>query len=77
MNSIYDESPGSYGDVVRRCLDCSFDIRDKSFDNDEFQAAVFESIVTPLARDLEAFNAAVPAHMAERSSKWGGQSDYF
>ena len=69
LNSVYDNSPGNYGDVVRRCLDCPFDIRDKSLDNDDFQAAVFETIVIPLAKDLEAFTAKLPRHTAERPSK--------
>lgn len=75
LNSVYDESGGNYGDAVRRCLDCPFDLRDKSFDNDDFQAAVFETIVTPLAKDLEAFTGVVPHHTAphhtaaERPSK--------
>lgn len=69
LNSVYDNSGGNYGDVVRRCLECPFDIRDKSLDNDDFQAAVFETIVTPLAKDLEAFTAKLPRHTAERPSK--------
>ena len=53
---VYSESGYRYGDVVRRCLKCPPDIRDASLDNEEFQEAVFESIVTPLRQDFEDFN---------------------
>lgn len=54
LDKVYDESGCRYGDVVRRCLVCPFDFRDLSLDNDEFQGAVFDTIVTPLIQDLEA-----------------------
>lgn len=53
---VYSESGERYGDVVRRCLKCPPDVRDASLDNEEFQAAVFDSIVTPLSQDFEDFN---------------------
>ena len=56
LDNVYSESGGRYGDVVRRCLFCPFDMRDASLDNEEFQEAVFDSIVTPLMQDLEDFN---------------------
>ena len=52
---VYYERGARFGDVVRRCLECPFDIRDKTFDNDEFQDIVFDSIVMPLRRELEDF----------------------
>ena len=55
LDQVYDESGGNYGDVVRRCLFCPFDVRKASVDNDDFQEAVFDNIVTPLFDDLEAF----------------------
>ena len=55
LPSVYTESGERYGDVVRRCLRCPFDIRDISMDNVEFQAAVFDWIVTPLKEDFENF----------------------
>ncbi|KAI4120030.1 MAG: hypothetical protein LQ338_007210 [Usnochroma carphineum] len=55
LDLVYNESGGRYGDVVRRCLHCSFDVKDKTFENDKFQEAVLDSIVTPLMQDLEAF----------------------
>ena len=56
IDYVYNESGSRYGDVVRRCLKCPPDIRDASLDNEEFQEAVFESIVTPLRQDFEDFN---------------------
>jgi len=55
LDYVYDESGTRYGDVVRRCLSCPFDVRDASLDNDDFQALVFEHIVTPLTDDLKDF----------------------
>ena len=56
IDYVYSESGSRYGDVVRRCLKCPPDVRDASLDNEEFQEAVFESIVTPLRQDFEDFN---------------------
>ena len=56
IDYVYSESGNRYGDVVRRCLKCPPDVRDASLDNEEFEAAVFESIVTPLKQDFEDFN---------------------
>ena len=56
IDHVYCESGSRYGDVVRRCLKCPPDVREASFDNEEFQEAVFESIVTPLRQDFEDFN---------------------
>lgn len=56
IDYVYNESGSRYGDVVRRCLKCPPDVRDASLDNEEFQEAVFESIVTPLKQDFEDFN---------------------
>ncbi|CAL8582763.1 hypothetical protein XPA_008408 [Xanthoria parietina] len=44
-----------YGDVVRRCLECPFDVRDKSLENETFQKAVFDAIVLPLREELDNF----------------------
>lgn len=56
IDHVYDESGNRYGDVVRRCLKCPPDVRNASLDNEEFEEAVFESIVTPLRQDFEDFN---------------------
>ncbi|KAL8844629.1 MAG: hypothetical protein Q9176_001141 [Flavoplaca citrina] len=44
-----------YSDVVRRCLECPFDVRKKTLNNEIFQKAVFDSIVVPLREELENF----------------------
>ncbi|KAL8682356.1 MAG: hypothetical protein Q9224_006786, partial [Gallowayella concinna] len=49
-----------YGDVVRRCLECPFDIREKNLENEIFQRAVFDFIVLPLREELESFMGGVP-----------------
>lgn len=56
LDNVYNESGSRYGDAVRRCLLCPFDLRDASLDNEEFQQAVFTSIVTPLMQDLGDFD---------------------
>ena len=45
----------TYGDVVRRCLECPFDVHEKNLDNETFQRAVFERIVLPLHEELKNF----------------------
>lgn len=52
---IHTEMGISYEDAVRRCLKCPPDVRDANLDNEEFQAAVFDKIVTPLRDDFEIF----------------------
>ena len=55
LDGVYDESGGRYGDVVQRCLLCLFDMRDVSFDNEDFQDAVYNDVVIPLMNDLKDF----------------------
>jgi len=55
MPAVYTEGGERYGDVVRRCLKCPPNVRDASLDSEEFQAAVFDTIVTPLRQDFEDF----------------------
>lgn len=55
LRSVYNEMGIPYGDAVRRCLSQPFDVRDMSFDNEEFQQKVFDEIVTPLSNDLSNF----------------------
>ena len=52
---VYSERGSKVGDVVRRCLECPFDVRDKSLDNPTFQDLVFCHIVQPLRDELENF----------------------
>ena len=56
LSEIDTEIGGHYGDVVRRCLYCSFDVRDASLDDEKFEQAVFENVVTPLIEDIEVFD---------------------
>ena len=55
IDLVYDEMGDTYGDVVRRCLLQPFDVRNMSLNNEEVQLRVYESIVVPLAEDLENF----------------------
>ena len=56
LDEVYNESGGHYGDVVRRCLYCSFDVRDASLDDEKFEQDVFDYVVTPLIKDIEVFD---------------------
>lgn len=56
LDHVENEGGNRYGDVVRRCLFCPFDIRDFSVDNEAFQQIVFDNIVTPLVDNLNDFN---------------------
>lgn len=53
---VYDEMGILYGDVVRRCLLQSFDVRELSLDIEEVQQMVLDDVVTPLVDDLNNFN---------------------
>lgn len=44
-----------YGDVIRRCLECPFDVREKDLGNETFQRIIFESVVLPLREEFESF----------------------
>lgn len=53
---IYDEMGIPYGDVVRRCLFQTFDVRELSLDIEDVQQKIFDDVVTPLVEDLNNFN---------------------
>ena len=53
---IYDEMGIPYGDVVRRCLFQTFDVRELSLDIEEVQQKILDGVVTPLIEDLNNFN---------------------
>ena len=59
IDYVYHEGGERYGDVVRRCLRNPPDVRDAHLDNEEFQQAVFNSIVSPLREDFEDFNGSL------------------
>ena len=56
LDEVDTEIGGHYGDVVRRCLYCSFDVRNASLDDEKFEQDVFENVVTPLIEDIEVFD---------------------
>ncbi|KAL8752171.1 MAG: hypothetical protein Q9184_005820 [Pyrenodesmia sp. 2 TL-2023] len=55
-NRVYNEMGIPYGDVVRRCLFQTFDVRELSLDIEEVQQKVLDNVVTPLVEDLNSFN---------------------
>ncbi|KAK5941047.1 hypothetical protein PMZ80_006324 [Knufia obscura] len=52
---IQDASGFEYSEVVRKCLDCPFDIRDPTMDNETFLSICFDEIARPLMNDYEQF----------------------
>lgn len=52
---VYDEMGPLYGDVVRRCLYQTFDVRELRLDLEEVQQKVLDDVVSPLAEDLNNF----------------------
>ena len=63
LKYVADENGEEYKNVVRRCLDCHFDVDedDATFENARFQQEVFETVVAPLNRLLEAFDGNLDA----------------
>lgn len=53
---VYTEMGPLYGDVVRRCLFQTFDVRELSLDIEEVQQKVLDDVVAPLVEDLNSFN---------------------
>lgn len=56
LQKVYDESRLRYDDVIRSCVECSFENRVKDLNDEDFQQAVFDRIVAPLMKDLRAFD---------------------
>ncbi|KAL8875644.1 MAG: hypothetical protein Q9198_006029 [Flavoplaca austrocitrina] len=52
---VYTEMGTLYGDVVRRCLFQTFDVRELSLDMEEVQQKVLDDVVAPLVKDLDSF----------------------
>lgn len=52
----YEAGP-RYLDAVRRCIRCDFNKKDLSLDNEEFQLAVFEGVISPLEKTLQQFTS--------------------
>ncbi|KAL8896799.1 MAG: hypothetical protein Q9207_007530 [Kuettlingeria erythrocarpa] len=55
-NRVYSEMGTAYGDVVRRCLFQTFDVRELSLDIEEVQQKVLDDVVTPLVEELNSFS---------------------
>lgn len=53
---VEGESGTRYGEIVRLCLNCPFEVRILDLDNEEFQNVVFERIITPLTEELQIFD---------------------
>ncbi|KAL9630632.1 MAG: hypothetical protein Q9204_004618 [Flavoplaca sp. TL-2023a] len=53
---VYTEIGPLYGDVVRRCLFQTFDVRELNLDIEEVQQKVLDDVVAPLVKDLDSFN---------------------
>ncbi|KAI4141991.1 MAG: hypothetical protein LQ341_003349 [Variospora aurantia] len=54
---VYSEMGIPYGNVVRRCLFQTFDVRELSLDIEEVQQKVLDDVVTPLVEDLKNFSS--------------------
>ena len=57
LDQVYGEAGQRYGDAVRRCINCEFDQRARSLENDEFKQAVYNGVVIPLEAVVRDFNA--------------------
>ena len=60
IDAVYEESGTKWGDVVYKCLTYPFNLRDPrnlTVDNEEFQEAVYNDVLTPLRQDLENFDS--------------------
>lgn len=53
--SIWRNMGEVYEAVVRRCLNQTFDVQDMSFDNEDLQQQVYETVVMPLTDELDDF----------------------
>lgn len=51
---LYDEAGSVYGDVVRRCVR-GLDIKETSFDKEEFKKTFWGQVVNPLEENLRVF----------------------
>lgn len=50
---LRDDAGGNYADAVRRCINCDFDCRLKKLEDESFQKAVFEGVVTPIKETFD------------------------
>ena len=55
LPKVHDTSGFEYSEVVRKCLDCPFDVRERTMNNETFLSICFEQIAQPLIHDYEGF----------------------
>ncbi|KAJ0419352.1 hypothetical protein BJY00DRAFT_286330 [Aspergillus carlsbadensis] len=58
LKNVYCESGSSYGDVVKECLYWSRS-KGKCFEDSQFDESVFDTVVSPLLKDLDYFEGLV------------------
>ena len=58
LDSLASESGQRYADVVSHCIRCPYRTASTSFDSQEFQHAVIETVVLPLMQELKGFEGA-------------------
>lgn len=56
LGEVETKAGTPYRDVVQRCLDCSFNVREANLENEEFHQEVFAHIVTPLSQDWRSYS---------------------
>ena len=55
LENVYRDAGDWYGDAVRRCIYCEFDLRDSSLETDKMIDAVHRGVYLPLLEHLRAF----------------------
>ncbi|KAL9116231.1 MAG: hypothetical protein Q9227_000602 [Pyrenula ochraceoflavens] len=56
VEDVYQKWGSRYGDAVRRCIRCDFDRRGASLEDEDFQSAVYDGVVSLLEDDLKQFH---------------------
>ena len=62
QDSIYHEAGKTYGDVVRRCIRCEFDVQDDAIDirRPDFRKTFLDAVVKPLETIWRVHNEGIP-----------------
>lgn len=55
IDAVYDENGKRYGDAVRRCINCDFDMKSTTLDDEVFSQAVYNGVVAQLEDDVKDF----------------------
>lgn len=55
IDEVYDENGKRYGDAVRRCINCDFDMKSTTLDDEAFSQAVYNGVVAQLEDDVKDF----------------------